>query len=482
MPDTIQSRDDAQIGKILVQNELISAEQLRECAELQKRVREVGGSILLGELLIQKGFIDEPTLTGALAVQREKLAHAIAPHPLREKGLTVEVDNSIGKIALQNGLIVQEQLDEALEIQKKVRSLGVEKRLGEILVDRGHVSRTAIEGLLTVQERRQRRATEQELKAIGAGDVPASYPALAAIPDAYVERTLSQSKLASPSLVAECREVQKKLAAMGVRKSLGEVLLSKGYITKDVAQRIVAQHGLERKGSDDEPSRPGIALRDIAAVVVMLALLAYVIFRDKHRDETPVQPPPGPAVVTGPGGGGVHPPPVVSVGGASPKTAVATLPPEELDRRAVQLLREATLAAFGALQEARLTFDAASAGKAFASDGKVRPTELQHWFEVWERRTLAILDHDKDLRERVRSGPRGAALSGLLDTVRTVASYGRARRGELASKLGLPPMSGPSATEDSETLRSRASIALNGIASAEGFDLPEEEEDPGKGD
>ncbi len=478
MPGAPSIRDDHQIGKILVENEMITPEQLQECADIQKRVRAVGGAILLGEVVVQKGYIDEESLLGALALQKEKLSHALVLHPLRQRGLTEVADSSIGHIAVKNGLIVQDQLDDALEIQKKVRALGVEKRIGEILVDRGHISRAGLEGLLLVQERRKKRATEAELKAVGFEASAPQDPALAAIPDAYVERMLGQARLVAAPILAECRDIQRKLAAMGIRKSLAETLLSKGHITRDIAQRIVAQFAIEGKVAPaPERAGPLLAPRDIAAILIMLALLAYVIFRDKSDGDGK----PGSGTVPGgpsaaPGREPVPPPPVASGPTAAPPALVG-VPPEEIEARARQFVQEQTLAAFGALEDARLTMDAAARGRAFTEGGTVRSDEFVRWFEMWEARTLALLRREPGLRDRVKSGARGAEITQLDEVVKTVVQYGRARRGELAASLRLPSLPGPSPSESPATLRARARETMEEIGEAGGFDLPEEEPD-----
>ena len=478
MSETSRVREDSQIGRILLRNELVTPEQLRECAELQKRVKEVGGAILLGEVLIQKGFIDESTLTGALAVQREKLAQAFAPHPLRGKGLTPEADNSIGKIALQNGLIVQEQLDEALAIQEKVRALGVEKRLGEILVDRGHMSHEALEGLLRVQARRKKRATEAELAAIGVQPGPtAEERAIDGVPEPFLLSILRETGAIPPAILEECRQLQRKLSSMSVSKGIGAILLSKGYMSTDVARRIVAQHATQ-KGAAAPPASEGgfrLQVRDVVMGAAILAIAAYVVFRDRPSP-APTGPgvaPPAPTVAGQPAPTVAAP--VARVGGAS-QPAVEPISTEDLDGLCVEFLHESALAASGALAEVHAMMRSTTKGSAFGDGSDFRRDEFFKWFAAWEARVQAIPGRgDQTLRSRLATTRHADSLSQVEEAVRVVHAYGLALRSDAASRMRFTAPPGPS--DNPESLHDKAIVLLEAIAEAVGFELPEEETD-----
>lgn len=59
-----------------------------------------------------------------------------------------------------------------------------------------------------------------------------------------------------------------------------------------------------------------------------------------------------------------------------------------------------------------------------------------------------------------------------------ILSYGRARRAAVAAKLGLGVVPGPVPSESPDSLHAAAMTTLSAVASAKGFDLPEEEEEP----
>lgn len=67
-------REDLALGKILLDNKVVTKEVVHECLLLQKKVREGAGmNLLLGELLISRGHLDEETLEGILKVQAAKM-------------------------------------------------------------------------------------------------------------------------------------------------------------------------------------------------------------------------------------------------------------------------------------------------------------------------------------------------------------------------------------------------------------------------
>lgn len=96
------------IGKILVDQERITAEQLEESLRVQKEQREKR----IGAILREEKIISEKQLQESLASQKEK-------------------KKMLGEILLEAGYITSEQLEYALSIQRENRK----KKLGKILVE-----------------------------------------------------------------------------------------------------------------------------------------------------------------------------------------------------------------------------------------------------------------------------------------------------------------------------------------------------------
>ena len=103
------SKVPRKLGELLVENGLLTEDQLLEALHTQKQERK-----LLGEIIVELGFTTKEKLDGTLARQyRSKL----------------------GEILINKGLIAFEQLQESLDEQKNSP-----KSLGEILINKGFVT------------------------------------------------------------------------------------------------------------------------------------------------------------------------------------------------------------------------------------------------------------------------------------------------------------------------------------------------------
>lgn len=125
------------LGKILVDDELLSPTQLESALAEQ---RETGR--LLGEILVEQGSMTGATLAQALArqhgveLEQSDLEHepVFAGTPDSKKW------RPLGAVLLESGLVAEAALQEALE-EKRAHQ---DRRLGEILLQRGHLTRSGL--------------------------------------------------------------------------------------------------------------------------------------------------------------------------------------------------------------------------------------------------------------------------------------------------------------------------------------------------
>jgi len=127
---------DFRLGSFAVQKRLLSSYQVNLCLlELSER-EKAGESGTLPELLLDRELLTEHQIE-ALQLQ---LAEA---GPSLESG-----DLLLGRLVLDKGLADPEAVRSCLEKQAKLAKEGINKRLGELLVEEGQLSSSTVENLL----------------------------------------------------------------------------------------------------------------------------------------------------------------------------------------------------------------------------------------------------------------------------------------------------------------------------------------------
>jgi hypothetical protein len=125
------------LGKILVDDELLSPTELERALTEQ---RETGR--LLGEILVEHGAMTGATLAQALArqhgvvLEQDDLEH----EPVFAASARSKKWRPLGAVLVESGLVAEVDLQEALE-EKRAHQ---DRRLGEILVRRGHLTRSGL--------------------------------------------------------------------------------------------------------------------------------------------------------------------------------------------------------------------------------------------------------------------------------------------------------------------------------------------------
>jgi PAS domain S-box-containing protein len=131
-------------GKIARLMKFATQEQIDECASEQGARRSARR---LGELLIEKGYITPEQREIILQVQETNLARPSPQNP--DKTLA---DTILGRLAVNKGLLKEEQVNECLREQALLESDGKPVLLGELLVQKGYVSVTQILDILEEQK------------------------------------------------------------------------------------------------------------------------------------------------------------------------------------------------------------------------------------------------------------------------------------------------------------------------------------------
>lgn len=120
------------LGELLLQANRISRSELDVCLKVQQHTGEK-----LGYILKRQGYLSAEELNAMLAFQLQQASSQNKTGPLQ-----------LGKLLLANNEITPEQLQKALNIQKRQN-----KKLGHILVDEGFIKQAAIERNLDIQNK-----------------------------------------------------------------------------------------------------------------------------------------------------------------------------------------------------------------------------------------------------------------------------------------------------------------------------------------
>jgi|GEM_PF-2317584 len=134
------------LGRLAIQRGVLSQQELDLALQAQA---DRGGSTPLGEMLIDLGLISRAQLESLVAEQRKNLE---APSPTSPEK-TVGQD-LLGRRAVEAGLLTEDQLKECMQLHGLSQRAGHPKRLGEILVELGHLTFDQVWGLLADQGKR----------------------------------------------------------------------------------------------------------------------------------------------------------------------------------------------------------------------------------------------------------------------------------------------------------------------------------------
>jgi len=154
------------LGRILVDEELLTPTELERALAEQ---RETGR--LLGEILVEQGSMTGATLAQVLARQHGvELAESDLEHePLFARSPDAKKWRPLGAVLVESGLVAEIDLQEALDEKRRHQ----DRRLGEILVRRGHLTRSGLASALAEQHGLSIEAQLPEVEAPSADAVSA---------------------------------------------------------------------------------------------------------------------------------------------------------------------------------------------------------------------------------------------------------------------------------------------------------------------
>ncbi len=139
------SADEILLGKIALQFNLVTGEDLAACVQEQERSAPPKP---LGMILVAKGLVTPAQLQRCLDQQKKNLSQ-VDPVTQKRKDSIL-----FGKIAVHEGFSTVEEVNECLRTQASSADKGEEKFLGEIMVDQGFLTDRQVKRILGMQQKK----------------------------------------------------------------------------------------------------------------------------------------------------------------------------------------------------------------------------------------------------------------------------------------------------------------------------------------
>jgi formylglycine-generating enzyme required for sulfatase activity/predicted Ser/Thr protein kinase len=139
--DTVYLSGEVLFGKIAMENGFATRKQILEAARLQAKTP----GIKMGDALVKLRYLSKKTVETILSLQK-----LVLNEPVQTSGKK-KLAGLFGKILLKKGWVPEEKLNEVLR-EKALKELkGQDVRLGQLLVDKGLLSKDQVQEILSEQ-------------------------------------------------------------------------------------------------------------------------------------------------------------------------------------------------------------------------------------------------------------------------------------------------------------------------------------------
>jgi hypothetical protein len=127
-------------GRIARRHRFVLPEDLEECLGIAEKLRMMGLSKRLGEILVDQGYLSDDHVRWIL--QRQDPAGPVPPEASR-----------FGDLAVLNGFVAARVVQRGLKAQRKGAKKGPALRIGEVLVGEGSMRAPDRDAILALQQR-----------------------------------------------------------------------------------------------------------------------------------------------------------------------------------------------------------------------------------------------------------------------------------------------------------------------------------------
>lgn len=138
------SNADILLGKIAVKLNFLTEDKLAAAVKLQEKTPARS----LGSILVEQKLLSQDQLTKCLEIQKQKMQ---TPTPASDKKTQAAL---FGKLVVARKLATPEQVNECLRLQEADTAKGGTKTLGEVMVEKGYLKPEQVRQVLSSQQKK----------------------------------------------------------------------------------------------------------------------------------------------------------------------------------------------------------------------------------------------------------------------------------------------------------------------------------------
>ncbi len=151
---------DLRFGQVALDARLVDEKALKRALAEQKRRSSGRKPPNLGDILLDQGGMTREARDLVLELQEKRSARP-ATAPPTSRASADEIDK-IGRLLVDNRLVSETQVKNALELQRELRGKGIDRRVGDLLVLQGAIDRSTLETVLKTQTVRRKAPAKRK--------------------------------------------------------------------------------------------------------------------------------------------------------------------------------------------------------------------------------------------------------------------------------------------------------------------------------
>jgi hypothetical protein len=218
----VRSPEDALFFKVGVRNRFLTAGHVNAILEKQRADPRPWS---VGEIAVELGFLEALDVAAIeeVVARKEGVRDRRRKHKTTAEIEILKEDAEFGSTALKNGFVDEAQLRKAEKAFKALQYLQFPRSVGEILFDQGLLSADQIKAILDILRLKGDVLPAYQLEEILLSDKE----------ERVAQALINEGARVAQSQVTECTKIRKELESYGIQRSLGEIMLVKGYLSRD---------------------------------------------------------------------------------------------------------------------------------------------------------------------------------------------------------------------------------------------------------